>query len=82
MNVLTDRNLKDYTLEGQVKVNGVAIGKGIKHISAYVQQDDLFFSTLTVKETLTFRVRFLYLQTYTNPLFDTHYFNTQGSRMA
>lgn len=55
MNVLTNRNLKDYILEGNVKVNGSSIGRGIKNISAYVQQDDLFISTLTVRETLTFR---------------------------
>jgi ABC-type multidrug transport system ATPase subunit len=56
MNVLTSRNLKDYIVEGDVKVNGVSIGSGIKHISAYVQQEDIFYSTLTVRETLTFRV--------------------------
>ena len=57
MNVLTKRNLKDYLVEGDVKVNGVKIDGNIRHISAYVQQDDLFFSTLTVRETLTFKVR-------------------------
>ncbi|KAK7507421.1 hypothetical protein BaRGS_00001356 [Batillaria attramentaria] len=55
MNVLTNRNLKDYVVEGEVKVNGIAVGDGIRNISAYVQQDDLFIGTLTVKETLTFR---------------------------
>ncbi|KAL8603575.1 hypothetical protein ACOMHN_022527 [Nucella lapillus] len=55
MNVLTNRNLKDYQIEGDVQVNGVSIGGGIRNISAYVQQDDLFFGTLTVRETLRFR---------------------------
>lgn len=55
MNVLTNRNLKDYRIEGDIQVNGVPIGSGIRNISAYVQQDDLFFGTLTVRETLTFR---------------------------
>ena len=57
MNVLTNRNLSGYTVEGDIKVNGLATGSGIRNISAYVQQDDLFFSTLTVRETLMFRVR-------------------------
>ena len=56
MNVLTNRNLNDYILEGSIKVNGMSIGSGIRNISAYVQQDDLFISTLTVRETLIFRV--------------------------
>nr|KAG5714726.1 hypothetical protein BaRGS_000214 [Batillaria attramentaria] len=61
MNVLTNRNLKDYVVEGEVKVNGIAVGDGIRNISAYVQQDDLFIGTLTVKETLTFRLDALHL---------------------
>ncbi|KAK7111238.1 protein white-like [Littorina saxatilis] len=55
MNVLTNRNLKDCIVDGQVKVNGVSAENGIRNVSAYVQQDDLFFSTLTVRETLRFR---------------------------
>ncbi|KAL8617477.1 hypothetical protein ACOMHN_048115, partial [Nucella lapillus] len=55
MNVLSDRNLKGYTVDGKVKINGCTVGRGIRNISAYVQQDDLFFSTLTVRETLIFR---------------------------
>ncbi|XP_067649104.1 protein white-like [Haliotis asinina] len=55
MNVLTCRNTAQYITEGVVKVNGVDVGHGIKNISAYVQQDELFIGTLTVREHLTFR---------------------------
>ncbi|XP_076458336.1 protein white-like [Babylonia areolata] len=55
MNVLTNRNLKGYMIEGDVQVNGVRAGSSIRNVSAYVQQDDIFFGTLTVRETLTFR---------------------------
>lgn len=57
MNVLTNRNLRDYEVQGEVHVNGTAVGNAIRNISAYVQQDDLFITTLTVRETLIFRVR-------------------------
>ncbi|XP_046580538.1 protein white-like [Haliotis rubra] len=55
MNVLTGRNVVQYIIEGGIKVNGVDVGKGIKNISAYVQQDELFLGTLTVREQLIFR---------------------------
>ncbi|XP_025094863.1 protein white-like [Pomacea canaliculata] len=55
LNVLTCRNLKSYVLQGEVKVNGVSLGSSIRNISGYVQQDDLFLGTLTVRETLRFR---------------------------
>lgn len=37
-------------------INILQVGEGIKNISAYVQQDDLFLSALTVREQLQFRV--------------------------
>jgi ABC-type multidrug transport system ATPase subunit len=40
-----------------MKVNGIAVTKDIRNISAYVRQDDLFFASLTVRETLVYRVR-------------------------
>ncbi|XP_045168960.2 protein white-like [Mercenaria mercenaria] len=43
------------TSSGDVMVNGVKVGNGIRNISAYVQQDDHFIATMTVKEHLTFR---------------------------
>lgn len=60
LNALTsqiDRSV--LTSTGDVRVNGVDIGAGIRNISAYVQQDDLFIATVTVKEHLIFRVNFM-----------------------
>ena len=59
MNVLTGRNTSQYIIDGHIQVNGVTVGKGIKNVSAYVQQDELFIANLTVKETLVFRVGFV-----------------------
>ncbi|XP_048768264.2 protein white-like isoform X1 [Ostrea edulis] len=56
MNVLTNRNRGTLISEGDIRVNGMAVDKTqIANISAYVQQDDLFIGTLTVREHLTFR---------------------------
>lgn len=38
-------------------MNGEQIGEDISSISAYIQQDDLFIGTLTVREHLVFQVR-------------------------
>lgn len=58
MNVLTFRNSGDLKLDGEIRINGVKVDKSkISNISAYVQQDDLFVGTMTVREQLTFRVR-------------------------
>ena len=37
-------------------MNGINVGAGMRNISAYVQQHELFISNMTVKETLVFRV--------------------------
>ncbi|GFV96376.1 protein white [Trichonephila clavipes] len=55
MNVLTNRNLRLLNVEGQVLVNGQSVGESIIRLSAYVQQDDLFIETLTVREHLIFQ---------------------------
>ena len=57
LNTLTSRNNPE-TLRstGDIHVNGVDVGTGIRNISAYVQQDDMFIATMTVREHLTFRV--------------------------
>ncbi|XP_045170126.2 protein white-like isoform X2 [Mercenaria mercenaria] len=56
LNTLTSRiNPETLTSSGDIKVNGIDVGTGIRNISAYVQQDDLFIATMTVKEHLTFR---------------------------
>ena len=54
LNVLTNRNLDNFKVSGQVTVNGVVVGENIGNISAYVQQDDLFVGILTVREHLWF----------------------------
>ena len=43
-------------ISGSMLVNGQSIKHKIKNISGYVQQEDLFIGTLTVKEHLTFQV--------------------------
>ena len=43
--------------QGEINVNGLPISKSqIKLISAYVQQDDYFIGTLTVREVMQFHV--------------------------
>ena len=44
-------------VSGSMLVNARSIKHKIKNISAYVQQEDLFIGTLTVKEHLTFQVQ-------------------------
>lgn len=56
LNTLTSRsNSPRLSMNGDVRVNGVNVGRGIRNISAYVQQDDLFIATMTVREHLSFR---------------------------
>jgi ABC-type multidrug transport system ATPase subunit len=44
---------------GQIRVNGVEREKmkGFSALSAYVQQDDILFQTMTVRECLTFAAK-------------------------
>ncbi|GIY38002.1 protein white [Caerostris extrusa] len=55
LNVLTNRNLRLLRVDGEVLVNGQNFGESIARHSAYVQQDDLFVGTLTVREHLIFQ---------------------------
>jgi ABC-type multidrug transport system ATPase subunit len=55
LNVLARQNTNRLIVSGDVLVNGKDIGNRIKDISAYVQQEDIFIGTLTVKEHLTFQ---------------------------
>ncbi|XP_074623460.1 protein white-like isoform X3 [Acropora palmata] len=55
MNVLAHRNISRMEVSGIVEVNDRPIGRDINAISAYVQQDDLFIGSLTVREHLTFQ---------------------------
>jgi ABC-type multidrug transport system ATPase subunit len=55
LNVLARQNTNQLVISGDIRVNGKCIGNSIKNISAYVQQEDIFIGTLTVKEHLTFQ---------------------------
>ena len=56
MNVLAYRNISKMEVTGTVEVNDRPIGTGITAISAYIQQEDLFVGSLTVREHLIFQV--------------------------
>lgn len=56
LNVLTFRNSGNLKMSGQRSVNGVTVTPDmLTSVSAYVQQEDLFIGTLTVKEHLVFQ---------------------------
>ena len=58
LNVLASQNTSRLKVNGIVRLNGIeASASDISHVSAYVQQEDIFFGTLTVIEHLTFQVR-------------------------
>ncbi|VDK42126.1 unnamed protein product [Anisakis simplex] len=57
LNTLMVRNLKGLTVEGHVTVNGRELGERITSVSGYVQQDELFVSTLTVREHLNLQAK-------------------------
>lgn len=52
MNTLLARNLHGLKVTGRVLIDGVDLGTDITFVSGYVQQDELFMSTLTVREHL------------------------------
>ena len=56
MNVLAHRNISQMEVRGTVEVNDRPIGAEINTMSAYIQQEDLFVGSLTVREHLTFQV--------------------------
>lgn len=61
MNVLAHRNIGQVQVTGAVEVNGHPIGIDINALSAYIQQEDLFIGSLTVREHLIFQVQQLRL---------------------
>jgi len=65
LNVLTYRNRGSLSVSGEVRVNGGRVGSGMSSLAAYIQQEDLFIGTLTVREHLWFTVR---LPCYIGPL--------------
>lgn len=57
LNALTYRTTKNVVVSGTRCVNGTPVNsKSLTSVSGYVQQDDLFIPTLTVKEHLIFQV--------------------------
>ncbi|RNA33868.1 white isoform X1 [Brachionus plicatilis] len=55
LNALNFRNSTRYLVSGKIKLNGKLVnGDELSNRCAYIQQDDLFITTLTVKEHLTF----------------------------
>uniref|UniRef100_A0AC35U768 ABC transporter domain-containing protein n=1 Tax=Rhabditophanes sp. KR3021 TaxID=114890 RepID=A0AC35U768_9BILA len=57
LNSLMHRNLKGLIVQGDILVDGTCIGGDISQMCGYVQQDELFLPTLTVKEHLTIQAR-------------------------
>ncbi|CAJ0605958.1 unnamed protein product [Cylicocyclus nassatus] len=57
LNALLHRNLHGLIVEGDVLVNGQRIGSTITSVSAYVEQEDIFVGTLTVREHLMVMAR-------------------------
>ncbi|KAL1462441.1 hypothetical protein WDU94_014275 [Cyamophila willieti] len=56
LNTLTFRNSSNVIVSGQRAVNGIPLNSStLASLSAYVQQDDLFIGTLTVREHLVFQ---------------------------
>lgn len=53
LNVLSGRLKAD---SGEVSINGRKLSKRLKRKICYVLQEDIFFSHLTLKETLTVRI--------------------------
>jgi ABC-type multidrug transport system ATPase subunit len=57
LNVLNFRSSSNLQVKGEIMINGtVTNAEKMSIISCYIQQDDLFFGTLTVKEHLEFHV--------------------------
>ncbi len=62
MNALNYRNSDSLRIEGEVKLNGNKVDwDKITRYSGYVQQDDLFIGTMTVREHITFIVIITYV---------------------
>lgn len=58
LNVLNFRTTGGLRVTGERCLNGVAVSPAsLTSVSAYIQQDDLFISTLTVREHLIFQAR-------------------------
>ncbi|KAK2141380.1 hypothetical protein LSH36_1112g00060 [Paralvinella palmiformis] len=56
LNCLTKRNLGSLKVEGRIYVNEDDAEEDIHKISGYIQQDDIFIGTMTVREHLWFNM--------------------------
>jgi ABC-type multidrug transport system ATPase subunit len=62
LNALNFRISSNLRVEGEIMINGASVDSNkMSLLSCYIQQDDLFFGTLTVREHLEFHVIFLLL---------------------
>ncbi|TKR76842.1 hypothetical protein L596_017920 [Steinernema carpocapsae] len=57
LNTLLARNLSGLSVDGKVLINGYELKSHITSVSGYAQQEDLFMSTLTVREHLMIQAR-------------------------
>lgn len=57
MSALARRHGSDVLVEGDVLVNGRAVGSKIKYLSGFMHQDDLFIGALTVLEHMNIMAR-------------------------
>ena len=55
MNVLANKGKA--MIDGEIRVNGMPVGRFMNHMSGYVYQHDLFLGSLTVSEHLHFMVK-------------------------
>ena len=56
MNILTHRRTGNLKITNDVRINGRKMQSDISGVSGFVQQDELFIGTLTVREHLRFHV--------------------------
>ena len=60
LNVLAHRKIEKFEVTGTVFVNEEPVGIGIREMSSYVEEEDIFVGSLTVYEHLLFQVNFFY----------------------
>jgi len=56
LNILTHRRSGKLQIQADVRINGRKMKKDISGVSAFVQQEELFIGSLTVREHLRFHV--------------------------
>lgn len=68
LNALNFRNNESLNVYGEIKVNGqlVKCQNELSSISGYVQQDDMFIGSLTVRETLLFQAMLRMDESFSN----------------